>query len=75
MIYIPNTEILLSDVIYKNCIIEITSRELKLDLVLLDVRDFDVILGMDWLTAYYVTFDCRNKKVVFNIPIEENFTS
>lgn len=34
------------DVIYRDCIVQIEGRHL------LDIQDFDVILGMDWLAAY-----------------------
>ena len=43
------------------------------DLVLLDVMDFDVILGMDWLSQHFATVDCRRKEVIFRIPNEEEF--
>ncbi|KAA0038172.1 ty3-gypsy retrotransposon protein [Cucumis melo var. makuwa] len=35
-------------------------------LLALDMRDFDVILGMDWLSANHASIDCSRKKVVFN---------
>uniref|UniRef100_A0A2N9EHF1 Integrase catalytic domain-containing protein n=1 Tax=Fagus sylvatica TaxID=28930 RepID=A0A2N9EHF1_FAGSY len=40
------------------------------DLTLLEMKDFDVILGMDWLAANYASVDCRSKKVKFQIPAE-----
>ena len=47
----PLSESLDSDVFFlPNCPILIEGRELLADLVLLDVMDFDVILGMDWLS-------------------------
>ena len=36
---------------------------LEADLILLPMTDFDIILGMDWLSKWGVTIDCRNKKV------------
>ena len=39
----------------------IAGRELLADLVLLDVKDFDVILEMDWLSQHYATIDFRRK--------------
>ena len=35
--------------ILRNCCVIIGYREMTVDLVLLDLQDFDVILGMDWL--------------------------
>ena len=46
----PLSDSLNSDVFLPNCLVLIKGRELLADLVLLDVMDFDVILGMDWLS-------------------------
>lgn len=35
------------------------------DLVELNVVDFDVTLGMDWLNSCYVSIDCTNWLVKF----------
>ena len=43
-------------------------RDLMVDLLILEMRDFDVILGMDWLAVYHAFVDCHEKKVVFRIP-------
>ena len=39
-------------------------RELLADFVLLDVIDFNVILGMDGLAQHYASLDCREKVVI-----------
>ena len=51
----------------------IECRELLADLILLDVVDFDVILGMDWLSQHFATVDCRRKEVIFRISNEKEF--
>ena len=51
----------------------IEGRELLANLVLLDVLDFDVMLGMDWLSQHFATVDCQRKEVIFIIPNEEEF--
>ena len=33
------------------------------DLGIMDMSEFDVILGMDWLTAYRVVIDCESMRV------------
>ena len=48
-------------------------REMTVDLVLLDLQDFDVILGMDWLTSYHASVDCFRKRVTFSIPRQLDF--
>ena len=43
-------------------------QEFPADLVALDMRDFDVVLGMDWLPRHRATFDCYKKEVKFHRP-------
>ncbi|XP_049388453.1 uncharacterized protein LOC125852779, partial [Solanum stenotomum] len=40
----------------------------RADLILLDMVDFDVILGMDWLSPYRAVLDCFSKTVTLAIP-------
>ena len=35
------------------------------------MKDFDIILGMDWLSEHHAFIDSREKKVFFEIPREE----
>ena len=44
--------------ILRVCCVMIGYREMIVDLVLLDLQDFDVILGMDWLASYNASVDC-----------------
>nr|CAD1817219.1 unnamed protein product [Ananas comosus var. bracteatus] len=37
-------------------------------LALCKLGEFDVVLGMDWLTKYYATIDCKNRTVTFREP-------
>ena len=47
--------------ICRGCELEISRILLTVDLRIMDMSEFDVILGMDWLTAYRVVidFECR----------------
>ena len=38
-----------------------------IDLILLELADFDMILGMDFLGKYDAEIDCGRKKVRFHI--------
>ena len=40
------------------------------DLIELDMVDFDVILGMDWLNTCYASIDYKTWVVMFQIPNE-----
>ena len=43
------------------------------DLVLLDVIDFEVILGLGWLAQHYASLGCREKVVISNFPFDDEF--
>ena len=45
------------------CELEISGILLTVDLRVMDMSEFDVILGMDWLTAYRVVIDCKRRRV------------
>ena len=45
-----------------------------MDLVVLDMLDYKVILGMDWLTKYNACIDYRKKIIVFRPTEEEEFS-
>jgi hypothetical protein len=63
----------MSNIVLKSCTIVVEDRELPVYLILLDIYDFDVILGMDWLTTYHAGVDCFNKEVVFEHPHKSKF--
>ena len=43
--------------------LEISGTLLTVDLRIMDMSEFDVILGMDWLTTYRVVIDCERMRV------------
>ena len=45
------------------CELEISGILLTVDLRVMDMSEFNVILGMDWLTAYRVVIDCERRRV------------
>ena len=49
--------------ICRGCELEILGTLLTVDLRTMDMLEFDVILGMDWLTAYRVVIDCERRRV------------
>ena len=51
--------------VYKNCPIVIQDREFSTDLIAVPFREFDLILGMDWLSKHLAILDCDKKTVVF----------
>ncbi|KAH9658749.1 Endonuclease [Citrus sinensis] len=66
----PTGGSLLAEKVYQDSMIRLGEHELKANLIILDICDFDAILGMDWLASHHATVDCFKKEVVFNKPRE-----
>ncbi|XP_070042517.1 uncharacterized protein [Nicotiana tomentosiformis] len=56
------------DQIYRSCVVIFCGYETRADLLLLDMIDFEVILGMDWLSPYHDVLDCRSKTITLAMP-------
>ena len=69
----PLSDALEADIYFPSCPISVVGRDLLAYLILLDVMDFEVILGMDWLARHYAILDCREKQVIFRIPGDSEF--
>ena len=51
------------DLICRGCELEIFGILLTVDLRVMDMSEFDVILGIDWLTEHRVVIDCERRRV------------
>ena len=60
--------------VYRDCPIRIREYEFPRDLIKLSFREFDVILGMDWLSRHQVVVDCRMKQVTLRTPSGKEVT-
>ena len=49
--------------ICRGCELEISGILLTVDLRVMDMSEFNVILGMDWLSACRVVIDCESRRV------------
>ena len=47
----------------RDCELEISGILLTVDLRVMDMSEFNVVLGMDWLTAYRVVIDCERRRI------------
>ena len=56
------------DLICRGCELEISRILLTMDLRVMDMSEFDVILGMNWLTVYRVVIDCDHRRVTAYTP-------
>ena len=54
---------LFSNRIVRDSRVLIGGQEFPADLVALDMKDFHVVLGMDWLSSHRATLDCYKKEV------------
>ena len=50
-------------VIFKNCPLSINQEEFEVDLIQLDLLEFDIVLRMDWLSEHGAMIDCQRQKV------------
>ena len=53
---------------YKNCPLMVHDREFSVDLIALPFHEFDLILGIDWLSKHRAIVDCNNKIVLLKCP-------
>ena len=53
----------------KNGLVIVADQTLSVDLIVVNMTNFDVILGMNWLVENRDSTDCRKKEVVFS-PLE-----
>jgi hypothetical protein len=56
------------DHMYKDVQINISGCELRLDLLLLELYDFDVILEINWLSMHKAQMDCFTKTTTLQGP-------
>ncbi|KAL8114698.1 hypothetical protein AgCh_021533 [Apium graveolens] len=56
--------VIISD-LYRECLIVVRDRNCKLNLLPMEMHDFDIILGMDWLSEHRATIDCQGKRMIF----------
>ena len=59
---LPAGDPLIADRVVRDSRVLIEGHEFPADLVALDMRDFDVVLGMDWLSRHRVTLDVIKRK-------------
>ena len=60
--------------VYRDYPIKIQEYEFLGDLIELSFKEFDVILGKDWLSRHQVMVDCRMKRVTLRTPNEDEVT-
>ena len=62
---IPVEKTIIVKYMYPECVVEVEGKIFPADLIELQVLEFDVILGMDWLSENYASIDCHDKCIRF----------
>ncbi|XP_060968438.1 uncharacterized protein LOC133035993 [Cannabis sativa] len=70
---LPSGELAISKSSIRSMPIRIEDRELSAHLMEMGLANFDVILGMDFLSKYSSNIDCKQKMVIFQSEGEEPF--
>ncbi|XP_070050354.1 uncharacterized protein [Nicotiana tomentosiformis] len=65
----PVGDSIIVDCVYLSFIVVLGGFETRADLLLLSMEDFDVILGMNWLSPYHVILDYHAKMVTLAMPV------
>ncbi|XP_058195949.1 uncharacterized protein LOC131312301 [Rhododendron vialii] len=63
----PVGEVVVVNVCYASCGLVVGGKRLLVDLLPLDMTDFGVLLGMDFLSGYHDVMDCFSKEVIFQL--------
>ncbi|XP_070020416.1 uncharacterized protein [Nicotiana sylvestris] len=57
----PVEDSIIVDRVYQSCVFALSGFEARAILLLLSMVDFDVTLGMDWLSPHYAIANCQPK--------------
>ena len=70
VVSVPNGDTMISERIVPGSRLVIQNKDFPTDLIVLGIHDFDIVLGMDWLSKYRATLDCYKKEVRLVYPEE-----
>ena len=56
------------ETVTQGSLFSIEGKIMEADLILIDLKGLDVILGIDWLASNYASMDCFRKEVIFRRP-------
>ncbi|KAL8528658.1 hypothetical protein ACS0TY_006199 [Phlomoides rotata] len=54
--------------------IDVNEHALEAELYVLDMKDFNVILGIDWLSKYRDGIKCHTRRVILHTPTDKETT-
>ena len=71
---LPSGDVMKIDWVFRGCEVLVDGLSFEVDLIPLDIVEFDVILGMDFLEAHRAMIDCFRKVVVLRSPGKPEIT-
>ena len=63
----PAGGVMIVNTVIKSYFIEVYSMTLCVDLIVIKLEEFNVILGMDWLSKYHVIMNYCTKEVIIDV--------
>ena len=70
VVSVPNGDTMISEMIVPCSRLVIQNKDFSADLIVLGIHDFDIVLGMDWLSKHRATLDFYKKEVRLVCPEE-----
>ena len=70
VVSVPNGDTMISERIVPGSRLVIQNKDFPANLMVLGIHDFDIVLGMDWLSKHRATLDCYKKEVRLVRPEE-----
>lgn len=67
-ISLPSGKTIVTDSMVKNVGVDIGGKDFSADLYVLNMKDFDVILGMDWLSKHRASIKCQEREITLKLP-------
>ena len=64
----PVGESVIVEKVYRSCLVTFVGSNTHVDLIILEMVDFDVILGMTWLSQNFAILDCNAKTMTLAKP-------
>ncbi|KAL0395017.1 UNVERIFIED_CONTAM: hypothetical protein Slati_4467900 [Sesamum latifolium] len=70
-VYLPVGGGVIVNSVRKGSLVRIGDVTFPVDLIVMDLKEFDVILGMDWLAQHRAVVDCYKKEVMMNLQASQ----
>ena len=70
VVFVPNEDTMISERIIPGSRLVIQNKDFPADSIVLGIHDFDIVLGIDWLSKHRATLDCYKKEVRLVRPEE-----